>query len=71
MRCCLCAASWLRGGCAVAGRGLASPLPIYLGKLAVARGNIMREAASTAGPHDSVPQASTDGTARYVTMGSL
>ncbi len=46
-------------------------MPIYSGKLAVARGNIMREAASTAGPHDSVPQASTDGTARYVTMGSL
>ena len=52
MRGCLC-------GFAVAARGLASPVPIYMGKLAVARGNSNAiEGRVEQDPHDGVQRAS-------------
>ena len=36
------------------------PVPIYLGKQAVARGNYNARAASTAHPHDGVTAVSAD-----------
>ena len=58
MRGCLC-------GFAVAARGLASPVPIYMGKLAVARGNSNAiEGRVEQDPHDGVRCAGVSADAR-------